>query len=168
MKLALIAFLFALPVALPAFAQIPPAPSTAACGPEKARFNLKLDTSQHVLAQPESGKALIYFIQDFGGQALGISVVTWVGLDGVWVGATNNNSYFSASLEPGEHHMCSMLRARFMGYPVEFTHFSAEAGKVYYFRARYIDRFFFIDAVDSDEARYQIDRYPQSISQPKK
>ena len=156
------------PLRYPHLPEIPPDPSTAACGPEKAKFDVKLDTSQHVLAQPDPGKALIYFIQDFGGQALGISVVTWVGLDGVWVGATNNNSHFSASLEPGEHHMCSMLRTRLMGYPVEFTHFTAEAGKVYYFRERFIDRFLFIDAVDSDEARYLIHRYPLSISQPKK
>ncbi len=164
MKMALIAFLFV----LPAFAQTPPAASTAACGPEKAGFDVKLDDSQHVLAQPDSGKALIYFIQDFGELHFGPSPVTWVGLDGAWVGANKNSSYFSVSLEPGAHHMCSILHGKFLGHLMELTHFTAEAGSVYYFRARYIGGYLSIDAVDSDEARYLIDLYPRSVSQPKK
>jgi hypothetical protein len=64
--------------------------------------------------------------------------------------------------------MCPILRSKFLGHLVEFTHFTAEAGKVDCFGARHLAGFWFIDAVDSDEARYLIDRYPQSISQPKK
>ncbi len=164
MKVALITFL----LALPAFAQTIPTPSTAACGPEKAGFDVKLDKSQHVLAQPDSGKALMYFIVDFGGQHYGPALLTRIGLDGAWVGANKNSSYFSVSVEPGEHRMCSILSSKFLGHLVEFTQFTAQAGKVYYFRARYSAGYLFIDAVDSDEAQYLMAAYPQSISQPKK
>jgi hypothetical protein len=113
-------------------------------------------------------KALIFFIQDIGEQHFGVAALTWIALDGAWVGANKNNSYFSVSVQPGEHHMCSILRSEWLGHPVEFAHFTAEAGKVYYFRARYTAGFLFIEAVDNDEARYLIDTYPQSVSQPKK
>jgi hypothetical protein len=35
-----------------------------ACGPTDVRFEVKLDKSKHTLAQPEPGKAVIYFFQD--------------------------------------------------------------------------------------------------------
>jgi hypothetical protein len=38
----------------------------AACGPKSTRFNVKVDESQHMLAEPEPGKALVYFVQDVG------------------------------------------------------------------------------------------------------
>jgi hypothetical protein len=164
MKLAIIAVL----LALPALAQTTPATSTAACGPEKSSFDVKLNPSQGVLAQPDSGKALVYFIQDFGELHMGPAVLTRIGLDGAWVGANKNGSYFYVSVEPGEHHMCSILSSKFLGHVDEFTQLTAEAGKDYYFRARFLSGYLSIDAVDSDEARYLMARYPQSISQPKK
>jgi hypothetical protein len=166
MRTALIFFL----LALPTWAQekATTAATGPACGPNNIKFDVTLDKSQHAVAQPEPGKALIYFIQDIGEQHFGVTALTWIALDGAWVGANKNNSYFSVSLQPGEHHMCSILRSEWLGHPVEFAHFTAEAGKVYYFRARYTAGFLFIDAVDNDEARYLIDTYPQSVSQPKK
>ncbi len=51
----------------------------------------------------------------------------------------------------------------------EFAHFSAEAGKVYYFRWRYLSiGGLLLAPVDSDEAKYQIAQFPLSISKPKK
>ena len=151
----LLAFFAASAVAQGQSAGLPPG-----CGPEKISFDVKLDKSQQTLAQPDSGKALIYFIQDIGEQHFGVAALTWVALDGEWVGANKNNSYFSVSTEPGEHHMCLILRSELLGHPVEVAHFSAQAGKVYYFRARYTAGFLFIDAADSDEAQYPIATYP--------
>ncbi len=55
------------------------------------------------------------------------------------------------------------------GKTVEFAHFTAEAGKVYYFRWRYSSGGDLLLApVDSDEAKYQIAQFPLSISNPKK
>jgi hypothetical protein len=88
---------------LSAFAQ-QEAPVAAACGPKDVKFEAKLDDSQHTLAQPEAGKTLVYFIQDIGAvNCIGGCMTTRIGLDGAWVGANQHNSYFSMSVEPGEH-----------------------------------------------------------------
>ena len=110
--------------AVSAFAQVPPAVAPAACGPENVSFNVKLDESQHALAQPEPGKALVYFIQEKGADAFGVT--TKIGLDGTWVGASKNSSYFAVSVEPGEHHVCANVQS-FRGHPVGLVHFTAEA-----------------------------------------
>ena len=153
------------------FAQDQPLSLPASCGPEKPGLNVSVGKREPAPAQPVSGQAQIYFIQDNGQQkfGIGVSVTTWIALDGTWVGANKNNSYFSVSVEPGEHHMCSSLRSEVLGQPVEMSHFTVEAGKVYYFRERYVTGgFLFLDAVDSDEAHYLIGYLPQSVSQPKK
>ena len=48
---------------LSAFAQDQSGPiAIAACEPKDAKFDAKLDDAQHTIAQPDSGKALVYFI----------------------------------------------------------------------------------------------------------
>jgi hypothetical protein len=169
MKVAFIALFFVASV----FAQNPSAVATAACGPEKVSINVKLDKSDHGLAQPDPGKALVYIIQDRGKYPAGYvgTVVTMIGLDGKWVGANKNNSYFSISVEPGEHHMCACVQSR-LGHPVGLVHFTAEAGNVYYFDARVVASdyglYLFLGVVDSDQAKFQIASYPLSVSTPKK
>jgi hypothetical protein len=166
MKVALIALL----VAAPVFAQAPPAASTAACGPENSSFNVKLDESQHALAQPEPGKALVYFVQEKGADTFGVT--TQIGLDGTWVGANKNSSYFAVAADPGEHHVCANMQS-FRGHRVGLLHFTAEVGTVYYFNARIVygeeaQANLFFDAVDSDEGKYLIASSPLSVSNPKK
>jgi hypothetical protein len=155
---------------LSAFAQTSPADAAAACGPENAAFNVKLDESQHALTQPAPGKALVYFIQEKGADTF--AVTTEIGLDGAWVGANKNNSYFAVSAEPGEHHVCASMRS-FRGHSVGLVHFTAEAGRVYYFSARVIygeeaKPYLFLGPVDSDQAKYLIATDPLSVSNPKK
>ena len=147
-----------------------PAVATAACGPENVSFNVKLDESQHTLAQPQPGKAWVYFIQEKGSDALGVT--TEIGLDGAWVGANKNSSYFAMSVEPGEHHLCASVQSH-RGHPVGLVHFTAEAGGVYYFNARVVygeeaAANLFFGAVDSDQAKYLIASFPLSVSNPKK
>ena len=166
MKTALIALLFA----ASAFAQEPSAGVASACGPKDGSFNVKLDESQHTLEQPEPGKARVYFIQEKAADAL--SLATRIGLDGAWVGVNKNNSYFAVSVEPGEHHVCASVQSH-RGHPVGFVHFTAEAGRVYYFNARVVygeeaEASLFLGAVDSDQAEYLIASYPLSVSTPKK
>jgi hypothetical protein len=48
-----------------------------------------------------------------------------MGLDGEWVGATQRNSYFSLSVDPGEHHVCATEGGQLFA----FAHFTAEAEK---------------------------------------
>jgi hypothetical protein len=160
MKSALIVLL----LAASAFAQKPSGSATSACGPKDVSFDVKLDKTQHTLADPDPGKALVYFIQEKGSDAL-------MGLDGAWVGQTKKSSYFAVSVEPGEHHVCAEVHTPrgIPGVPVGFLHFTAEAGNVYCFDARVVygaESYLFLSAVDSDEARYLINSLPLSVSTP--
>ena len=153
-----------------AFARAQSAALPAGCGPENVSFDVKLDKSQHTLAQPEPGKALVYFIQEKGADALGVT--TEIRLDGTWVGANKNSSYFAVSVGPGEHHVCASVRSH-RGHPVGLVHFTAEAGAVYYFNARVVygeeaAAYLFLGAVDSAQAKYLIASFPLSVSNPKK
>ena len=135
-------------------------------------FHVKLDDTQHKLAQPEPGKALVYFIHDAGTPAVFAYPTTRVGVDGKWAGANHSNSYFSVSVEPGEHHVCADLQTSIYDNRTEFAHFRAEAGKVYYYRTRLVMsravELLELDPIDSDQGRYLISYYPLSISHPRK
>jgi hypothetical protein len=166
MRIAFIALL----LATSAFAQGPSGGATSACGPEHASFTVKLDTSQHTPPQLEPGKAQVYFIQEKGGDTF--AATTRVGLDGAWVGVNKNNSYFAVSVEPGEHHVCANVQS-FRGHLLGLVHFTAEAGKIYYFDAQIIYEeeskpHLFLAAADSDQATYLIESLPLSLSTPKK
>jgi hypothetical protein len=158
-------------LAVSAFAQQELSGALAACGPKGSHFDVKRDESQHTLVQPGPGKARVYFLQDIGVEpCLGSCGTTKIGLDGEWVGANQGNSYFSVSVDPGEHHVCANLHPQFSPHTVAFAHFTAEAGKVYYFRTRPFwgkDQLLNIDPVDSDQAKYLIVSYPLSQSRPK-
>jgi hypothetical protein len=94
-----------------AFAQAPPVASTEACGRQNVSFKVKLDESPHTLAQPDPGKALVYFFHDAGTNiTLGYPTVK-LAIDGAWVGANHGNSCFSVSVEPGERHVCVTLQS---------------------------------------------------------
>lgn len=161
-------------LAASAFGQQESGALAAACGPKSTNFNVKLDESQHTLAQPDPGKALVYFVQDIGEvNCLGGCMTTKIGLDGAWIGVNQHNSYFSVSVEPGEHHVCANLQSHvgWISRKVALAHFTAEARRVYYFRTRgffggnqlLID----LDPVDSDQAKYAISSSPLSVAHPK-
>ncbi len=148
----------------------------AACGQNDVHFDIKKDSGQHI-AQIEPGKALVYIIQDEDHpDCIKCDTTTRVGLDGSWVGANNEDSYFYFSVEPGEHHLCANRQPQ-LGVttkPISLLGFTAEAGKTYYFRihavygadrgASYSD----FAAVNPDEAKYLISISPYSVSHPKK
>lgn len=82
------------------------AAAESACRPVNIKFDAKADTSQHPAAQAQDGKALVHVVEAFerpGNQLA--RPTTKVGLDGVWVGANKNNSYFFFSVEPGASFM---------------------------------------------------------------
>jgi hypothetical protein len=167
MKIALAALL----LAASSFAQAP-APPTAACGLSNISFKVKLDSSQHMLDQPDPGKARIYFFQDAGTtQTVGYPTVK-IGMDGAWLGANHGNSYFSVSVAPGEHHVCVTLQSSLVEKRVELTHFTAEADRAYYYRTRLVlsrsVELLQLEAIDVDQAQYLIASFPLSVSSPKK
>ena len=168
MKIALIALIFA----TSAFTQNSSNSFPSTCGPRKASFDVQLDNSRHTLASTEAERAQVYFIQNLGPHNY-IGVIN-VGMDGAWVGANKNNSYFSVSVAPGEHHICENVKSRFSAYGrlVELATFTAKAGKTYYFRARLSfgenQPALELKPIDSDQGEHLIASYPLSVSHPKK
>jgi len=166
-KIVLILFL-----AASAFGQTAPVGSTAACGRDNVSFKVKLDDSQHTFTPPDAGKARVYFFHDAGtNNTLGYPTVK-VGMDGAWVGAQHGNSYFSEAVEPGDHHVCIMLQSSLVAQRFELAHFTAEAGKTYYYRTRLVMartvELLELDAIDSDQGEYLVATFPMAISSPKK
>ena len=151
------------------------AAAESACGPVKVRFDVKRDNTKPAVAEPQAGKALVYFIQDMGTTACrGACITTRVGLDGAWVGANEHNSYFFLSVDAGEHHLCVNRQSSLDIYSqmLGLAHFTAEAGKTYYFRTRteHGEYAVFLDItpIDSDEGRFLVASYPLSVSHPHK
>jgi hypothetical protein len=176
MKFAALALLFFSLAAL-SEAQIPGATS---CGPSDINFDVRHDSIQHPLNQPEEGKALVYVIEVFQRPPgeLGTPTIR-VGLDGAWMGANQGTSYFSFSVGPGEHHLCTNWQSRWkrLSSQHSLTSFTAEAGKTYFFRVQtHVEsegrssEVWFIDlqSVNPDEANYLLATSPLSVSQAKK
>jgi len=97
------------------------------------------DQKNHSAGQPENGKALVYFIQDDTQFLSRPRPTTRVGIDGSWVGATQSQSYFYVSVEPGEHYVCASWQSS-VGGPVAHStaaiHLTAVAAHSYYFVVR--------------------------------
>jgi hypothetical protein len=185
MKLAFAVILFAVTAwaqADPQY-QSPAAVAEAACGPKNIKFEVQTGPTDP--PQPEPGKALVYVIEDLGqcsdctgnSKAFFTNVsnaLTKVGMDGAWMGANQGSSYFFFAATPGEHHLCinwqSRLEVRSRAFAM--ANFTAEAGKVYYFRERVFpgesDYSFDLDPVNSDEGKYLVATSAFSVSHPKK
>ena len=157
-------------VSLPAFAQSQPNAITAACGPSHVTFTAHEADSPLVPPSIEAGKALVFFIQDEGQLSEARHYTLKIGLDGAWVGAYRDNAVFAISVDPGEHHICTNVQSKFeVGQNLSFAHFTAEPGKVYYFRTHLSEYggHMEIDQPDSDQAKYLISIYPASVSKKK-
>jgi hypothetical protein len=168
MKVAIIALLFT----ASAFAQNQDASPTAACGQAKVSFKVKLNDTPQTLTLPDPGKALIYFIHESGEASLVAYPTTKIALDGAWVGANHNDSFFFVSVDPGEHHICAALQSSFFAGGLELAHLSAEAGKTYFYRTRFIlsrsVELLDMQQIDADQGRYLATSFPLSVSKPKK
>jgi hypothetical protein len=149
-------------------------PWQAACGPSDVKFDVTR-TDAPSPSEPATGKALVYIIEDLGYTNCFTGCTTLrIGFDGSWIGATQGNSRFSFSVDAGEHHLCANWQSvlgRFSSIH-SLNSFTAEPGKIYYFRARVWagDRvpFLDLDAVNPDEGRYLVATSPPVTSNPKK
>jgi hypothetical protein len=174
-KAALVLILFAVSAFAPAIAQVQAAitAAEAACGPNNIKFNAVQDATQHPTPHPESGKALVYLVQDIGEIHCSGCALTRAGLDGSWVGANQGSSYFFFAVAPGEHHLCinwqSVLGVRSRAFAM--LNFTVEEGKTYYFRERFIfqqtEYSFTLDPTTSDEGKYLVASSAFSVSHPK-
>jgi hypothetical protein len=150
-RIAMKATLFVILFSVSLFAQDQSAITTAeaACGAKETQFDAKQDTIHHATPRPEPGKALVYVIEDLGqcpgcapnsyAWSTGVEdALTRIGVDGAWVGANRGSSYIAFSIDPGEHHLCanwqSSLESR--SHAFAMAGFTAQEGKIYYFRLR--------------------------------
>jgi hypothetical protein len=147
----------------------------SACGPAAMSYKVNLDRSQHGPMPPEAGKALVYFIHDAGIPFEKLTIgypTTKYGVDGSWVGAGHGNSWFAVAVTPGEHHVCAVLQSSFVDQRVELAHFTAEAGKAYFFRTRLVMsqsvELLELERIDSDQADYLIASYPLATAHARK
>jgi hypothetical protein len=175
MKSALTLVLF---VAASAFAQNAASAPPTACGPLDAHFDAQAEAGLPA-AQLEPGKALVYVAEDFRKAPGEFGNPTLrVGLDGSWLGATRTDSYVAFNVEPGEHHLCSSWQSHQhrLSKLAAFTSFTAEAGKVYYFRERVsyssyggnaANMNLDLEPVNADEGKYLVTSYKPSASHTK-
>ena len=148
----------------------------AACGPLKTRFNVHTAKDQHPLVTPDLGRALIYIIQEdeFSVTMLG-GFPTRYGLDGEWIGADRDNSYFYLSVGAGEHHICGEWQIDFAHHirPLSLASFVARPGEAYFFRARVVfasgdgQRSIQLEPVNTEEGKLLIARSAFSVSKSK-
>jgi hypothetical protein len=178
MKAALVVLLFGV---VSAVAQEPftIAAAEAACGPKEAQFDAQPASTQIMttqpMTQPEAGKSLVYVVEVFEKAVNQIGRPTVrVGLDGKWVGAAKGDSYVSFSVDPGEHHLCTRWQSHWKRFSDKeaFNGFTADPGKIYYFRARIIegeDNFALdLEPVNGDEGKYLVASSAVTVSKPKK
>jgi len=177
MKSVLVAIFFGVCTCVQAMSQV--LPTESACGPVTAHFDTQTAVSQAV-AQPVEGKSQIYVIEVFDKVVGEISRPTLrVGVDGNWMGADKGNSYVAFSVDPGEHHLCTNWQSRLKRLSKEaaFLGFTAEAGKIYFFRARITEHggstgassfSLDLDQVNDDEGKYLVASSSSSISHIKK
>jgi hypothetical protein len=158
-----------------------------ACGPDQAKFEVQRQVHSHPTATPESGRALVYVFGDseLDNTAIHIGgLITRVGVDSVWVRAYDYKSYTYFSVNPGEHRLCtsqqSSLKSRRDDNASAIT-FTAEEGKVYYFRtqpnpaslarsaaSQVPNGEVELAAVDPAQAQLMVPKWAYSTSQPKK
>jgi len=164
---------------IPAVAQSPNLEQAAApgCGKDNTKFDVQTTKSKHPFLKPEAGKALVYFLQDDTDFASRPRPSTRFGLDGAWIGATNSNSYFYVSVDPGEHHLCAAWQS-FVGFPTGHksgaASFMAAEGSSYFFLVRNRsnhDNFpasMRFETPNPDEAQLLMSKFAWSTSHAKK
>jgi hypothetical protein len=147
-----------------------------ACGGSKIKFEVETNTGKQV-AQPEPAKALVYFVEDDSSFGSTPKPTTRIGIDGEWVGATQRNSYFYVSLDPGNHHLCASWQSVVVlgrDRQSSSAHFTAEAGGVYYFEVKnsyWLEQGALemtLSPLDSDQGQLLVSKFPFSASHPKK
>jgi hypothetical protein len=177
MRVPLAVFLFL--IASPALAQNMPAGTVATppCGQSDVHFDVKTDGKVHPMAQPEAGKAMLYFIEDDSNYQSFPKPTVRYAVDGKWIGATHGNSYFYIPIDPGEHHLCAEWQSVGIfevGHKAAAAHLTAQAGSAYFFRMENIwirDNQISknkLEPLDSDEAQLLMSKFAFSISHLKK
>jgi len=142
-----------------------------ACGDDSIKFEVSAKKNQPPPAPPPEGKAQIVLVEDEN-MMIGAFMYATVrfGMDGAWIGANYNNSYFVVNVDPGVHHLCASWQSALMfKKSIDVASFTAETGKVYYFAAdvkvtptggsvhdHSANYDFGLSKLDEDEGKYRI------------
>ena len=113
----------------------------AACGPLNTQIKVALDPTLS-LPKPPSQNALVNFVFDthiWGGLIKTRGPVIKVGVDGKWVGALQNQSYFPLRIPPGEHHVCFAEKSLLYGNFIALQQVEARKGTTQYLAAYMLD-----------------------------
>lgn len=76
------------------------------------------------------------------------------------------------SLDTGEHHICTTLQSSMVKPRLALAHFTAKAGKSYYFRTQLVlsgtVELLELQLLDSDLGRYLVSVFPMATATEKK
>lgn len=156
--------------------QTAPNPYAAACGPTEANFTVKHAPSTGNATHPPAGKALVYIIEMMPPSSLYTAKVN-IGLDGVWLGATDGMTHISFAVDPGPHHLCSVYQGKALlldeNSRTLLLHLDAKAGHIYYIRYhatfwREYPGIASFEPVDEDEGPFLVQRTEEATSTLKK
>lgn len=111
---------------------------TRACGPDEEKFTVSEAAAKGQITPLAKNLSRIVVFPEAISVVAGCRYTTRIGIDGQWVGATCPGSYLSYDVHPGEHHVCADLQKKNQN-DVALYQLTAEAGRVYYFRAEIID-----------------------------
>ena len=173
MKLAAIAILLLASLTCAGWARATTLPDS--CGDDKIKFDVK--TENHQLPAPltpPDGKALLVLIESEN-VPIGpfMHATIRFGMDGVWVGANNGNSYFTLTVDPGIHHLCASWQSDlvYKNY-IDVTPFTAEPGQIYYFSAQVLvvsreEVTFALLPLNDDQGKFRLKACKFSTSKPK-
>ena len=152
-----------------------------ACGPNRIKHLVRVDTKQHPTPEAPPDKALIYVVRPGHAVETTISeqytpttirtsrVVTKsevfqvkLAADGQWVGVNYGDTYFFFVLEPGEHYFCSRCK---------FWHgllaLAVEAGRIYYLQHNCGDDGFKLSLLNEQEGQQVVAESILAISEVK-
>lgn len=148
----------------------------AACGPNATQFRTTHVEKGDATAPESANKATVYVIELYDarrGRVIG-RPPTRVGMDGAWMGATEEFSFLKFSAEPGTRHLCARANGggRIGPRDVSLFNFDAEAGKTYYLRMTIVaasgpDFAIDLQPLSADEGHFLVTATARSVSQLK-
>ncbi len=105
------------------------------CGDDSVKFEVHGEKNQPPPAPPAADKALFVFTNTDR------HYTARYGIDGTWVGANQDNSWFAVTVTPGPHHLCMSYQISFGATErireaaTKLLSLTVEAGKTYYFES---------------------------------
>ncbi|HYE73657.1 MAG TPA: DUF2846 domain-containing protein [Blastocatellia bacterium] len=134
-----------------------------ACGTSEVNFNHKSVSSPPPNLEAPPDKALVIVVRPAW---VGMAVQTKLAADGNWIGTNKGKSYFTFTLDPGDHYLCSKAENR------STLKLSVEAGKTYFVQQKVemglLKARNKIVQLDAAEGKKALEKCDLSISEVKK